>query len=67
MDEALWAAVRALPRRQRQVVALRFVEDRSIGDIASIVGCDEPTVRTHLRRGRLAVAATLEIDEEDDT
>jgi RNA polymerase sigma-70 factor (ECF subfamily) len=64
-DEALWSAVRSLPRRQRQVVALRFVEDRSIDDIASILDCDQPTVRTHLRRGRLAVAAALKIAEED--
>lgn len=66
-DDALWEAVRALPRRQRQVVALRFVEDRSVAQIAQIIGCDEPTVRTHLRRGRLAVAAALGVEENENS
>jgi RNA polymerase sigma-70 factor (ECF subfamily) len=64
-DEDLWRAVRALPRRQAQVLALAFVEDRSVADIASILGCGEETVRTHLRRGRLRVATLLGLDEPD--
>ena len=69
-DDELWAAVRSLPPRQAQVLALAFVEDRSVRDIAGILGCGEETVRTHLRRGRLAVARTLGLmpstPEEDD-
>ena len=75
-DDELWAAVRSLPPRQAQVLALAFVEDRSVRDIAQILGCGEETVRTHLRRGRLAVAGKLglsrhapeesEESEEDD-
>jgi len=55
----LWALVRELPRRQAQVVALAFLEDRSIRDIASVLGCGEESVRTHLRRGRQALGQRL--------
>jgi RNA polymerase sigma-70 factor (ECF subfamily) len=65
-DEALWAAVRSLPRRQAEVLALAFVEDRSVADIAAVLGCGEATVRTHLRRGRLAVAANLGLDVKEE-
>lgn len=58
-DDELWALVRALPKRQAQVLALAFVEDRSVADIAEILGCGQETVRTHLRRGRLTVAERL--------
>jgi RNA polymerase sigma-70 factor (ECF subfamily) len=58
-------AVRRLPRRQRQVIALTLLEDRSISETAEILGCGEETVRTHLRRGRRALAATLGLPEDD--
>ena len=59
MDQELIAALRALPRRQAQVVALVLVDDRSIDDAAALLGCAPATARTHLRRGRLALAARL--------
>jgi RNA polymerase sigma-70 factor (ECF subfamily) len=55
----LWAMVRALPKRQAQVLALTFLEDRSVADVAAVLGCGEETVRTHLRRGRQALAGQL--------
>lgn len=55
----LWSMVRDLPRRQAQVVALSFLEDRSVRDIAEILGCGEESVRTHLRRGRSTLAGRL--------
>lgn len=58
-DDELWSVVRSLPARQAQVLALAFVEDRSVAEIAQILGCGEETVRTHLRRGRLAAAHEL--------
>lgn len=71
IDEELWATVRNLPRRQAQVLALRFVEDLSVDDIARVLECGPETVRTHLRRGRLRVAeqlgvATPEVGEDDN-
>jgi RNA polymerase sigma-70 factor (ECF subfamily) len=57
--DELWAAVRALPRRQAQVLALTYLEDRSTAEVAAVLGCGEETVRTHLRRGRATLASRL--------
>lgn len=63
-------AVRSLPPRQSQVIALRYWEDRSVAEIASILECGTETVKTHLKRGRAALAKNLNqyttttVDEE---
>jgi RNA polymerase sigma-70 factor (sigma-E family) len=44
-------AVRALPRRQRDCVVLRFYLDLSISDIAGTLGLSVNSVKTHLQRG----------------
>lgn len=63
-DEGYWRAVRALPRRQAQCVALRYLEDRSIGDIATILELAPSTVRVHLHHARSTLARRLgEIEE----
>jgi RNA polymerase sigma-70 factor (ECF subfamily) len=54
-----WALVRSLPRRQAQVIALVYLEDRTIADVASILGVAEPTAKTHLRRARETLARLL--------
>lgn len=64
-DDALWAAVRTLPRRQAQVITLVYGDDLAIRDVAQILGCSEPTARTHLRRGRAALAALLDLDHDE--
>jgi RNA polymerase sigma-70 factor (ECF subfamily) len=65
-DDELWRTVRALPRRQAQCAALRYLEDRSVADIALILGIAAPTVRVHLHAARNTLAATLgeSVDEE---
>jgi RNA polymerase sigma-70 factor (ECF subfamily) len=55
----LWEAIAALPTRQRQVAALRFVYDMPLADIAEILGLTEGTVKVHLHRARTAVAVRL--------
>lgn len=54
-----WAAVRSLPRRQAEVLSLHYLEDRSVNDVANILGCSEVTVRSHLHTGRKRLAAVL--------
>jgi RNA polymerase sigma-70 factor (ECF subfamily) len=63
-DEEVFDAVRRLPARQRAVVALVLLEDRSVADTAAILGCGEGTVRTHLVRGRRALAEALHLPED---
>ena len=58
-------AVRRLPRRQAQVVALTYIDDLDVRGIAAILGIGEESVRTHLRRGRAAVAARLGGTDDD--
>ena len=55
----VWAAVRALPKRQAQTIALFYWEDRPIAEIAEILQCGDETVKTHLKRGRAALAQVL--------
>jgi RNA polymerase sigma factor (sigma-70 family) len=63
-DEELWAAVRSLSARQRDVVLLLWFEDLTVSEVAAVLGCGEETVRTHWRRARAALAEQL--DERDD-
>ena len=62
-----WGAVRTLPSRQRQAVALFYLEDWPVAEIARFLGCTQPTVRGHLHRGRAALARRLgQPGEEED-
>jgi RNA polymerase sigma factor (sigma-70 family) len=62
----LWQALRRLPRRQTEVLVLVIVEDMAAADVATVLGCGVDTVRTHLRRGRLALATALGADAGAD-
>lgn len=63
--EEFWTAVRALPRRQAQAAALRFVYDLPIAEIAQTMDCSEGTVKQHLSRARRSLATTLGVTEEE--
>ena len=65
-DPAFWAAVRSLPDRQAQCVALHYLEDRSVADIAEVLECSANTVKVHLHRGRLALAQRLGLTPQND-
>lgn len=43
-------AVSRLPRRQRQAVALHYLADLPVHEVAEAMGCGEESVRTHLAR-----------------
>jgi RNA polymerase sigma factor (sigma-70 family) len=51
-DDLLWGLVRSLPNHQRRSVALFYIDDLPVSEIAVVLGCGEETVRTHLRRAR---------------
>jgi RNA polymerase sigma-70 factor (ECF subfamily) len=63
-DAEFWAAIRALPRRQTQVVALYYLEDRSVVEVAEILDVTPGTVKRHLHDGRRALAKRLGSEED---
>ena len=65
-DAEFWAAVRSLPRRQAQVIALHYLEDRPVAEIAEILGIAAGTVKKHLFDGRQTLAHELGLDEGDE-
>ncbi len=58
-SDEVWRAVRKLPHRQAQAVALFYVEDASLSDVATTLQCSIETVRTHLRRARKTLSREL--------
>jgi RNA polymerase sigma-70 factor (ECF subfamily) len=61
-DEEFWKAVRALPKRQSQAIALFYLEDLSIAQIAEILDCAQGTVKAHLFKGRARLASKLGLE-----
>ena len=59
IDADVSAAINALPRRQREICILHYLFDESIESIASRLGVTGGAVKTHLFRGRRALAARL--------
>ncbi len=49
--DEMWDVLQHLPERQRAAIVLRFYEDLPDADIARILGCRLPTVRTAIHRG----------------
>ena len=50
-DGPLWAAVSALPPKQRVAVLLRHAADRPYAEIADVLGCTEAAARQSVRAG----------------
>jgi RNA polymerase sigma-70 factor (sigma-E family) len=61
-DEAdrLWQAVTALPRRQRQVLVLRYYLGKTEAEIADTLEVSRGSVKRHASRGLAALAQTVE-------
>lgn len=57
--DAVLDAVRALPRRQREVVALRYYLDLSEAEIAETLGISRGAVKSHASRGAAALRDLL--------
>ena len=46
----IWVAFRALPRRQQEVFALRYIEEQPTADVALALGLSAGSVKRHLYR-----------------
>ena len=58
----VWAAVRALPERQRTCVVLRYLEGLTEPEIAQTLDCPLGTVKSQLSRARARLADHLGAD-----
>ena len=57
------AAMRRLPDRQREALALRYYLDLSEAEMAAAMGISTGSVKTHLHRGLAALGDLLEEDD----
>jgi RNA polymerase sigma-70 factor (sigma-E family) len=62
---AVLDALRRLPRRQREVIALRYYLDLSEADIAETLGISRGAVKSHASRGAAALRGLLADEREE--
>ena len=53
------SALTRLPRQQRAVLVLRYLEDLPEAEVAALLGCSVGSVKTHAHRGLRALRASL--------
>ena len=51
-SESFWREVRSLPTRQAQAIALHYVEDMSVAEVAAVLDIADGTVKALLHQGR---------------
>lgn len=64
--EQLLGLVERLPERLRRALVLYYYEERSVSEVACMLGCPEGTVKTMLFRARAALAEMLRRQGLDD-
>lgn len=59
LDDEVVDALSALPRAQRAVVVLRYIEDLDVDTVAHVLGLPSGTVKSHAARGLSSLRARL--------
>ncbi len=68
LDSSLVAALRRLPVRQREVIALRLLLDLDTATTAEMLGVSSGTVATHLHRALAALRRDIPaLDDQEQT
>lgn len=67
-SDLIAAALAELPVQQRAAIALHYLLDLPVRDVAAAIGCRESTANVHLHRGRKQLAEILRpvLREETD-
>ena len=60
--DAMMTALRALPRRQREVLVLRYYADLDVAEISGTLGISPSAVRSTATRGLAALARAIRED-----
>jgi RNA polymerase sigma factor (sigma-70 family) len=61
--DAMRARIAVLPRKQRAALVLRYYEDCTDAQIATVLNCTEGTVRSHISRALKALRADNRVME----
>jgi RNA polymerase sigma-70 factor (sigma-E family) len=61
---ALMAALRSLPKRQRQAIVLRYLAGMSEAEVSAALGVSAGSVKTHVHRGIAALGRSLGPDRD---
>lgn len=61
--DAMRARIAVLPRKQRAALVLRYYEDCTDAEIATVLNCTEGTVRSHISRALQALRAADRVME----
>jgi RNA polymerase sigma factor (sigma-70 family) len=64
LREALSAALQRLPRRQREVIVLRYLVGLPETQVAQMLDISHGTVKTHLRRGLAGLRKDMDVEED---
>jgi RNA polymerase sigma-70 factor (sigma-E family) len=63
--DQLWRALGLLPTRQRAAVVLRYHEDLSERDVAAILGCSVPAMKSLVSRGMETLRGEFQGGDDD--
>jgi RNA polymerase sigma-70 factor (sigma-E family) len=61
-SDRMWQAICSLPRRQREVVVLRYYLDQTEAEISETLGISRGSVKTHASRGLVALSRRQDLE-----
>ena len=65
LEEQMWSSFAQLPEIHREALTVFYIEDKSTGDLAAVLGISESAARTRLHRARIALREQLAERLED--